>query len=972
MRVLLALLWLCAPARAAEPAPASVRLVYAQGWDSGLSIDLALGVEFLLKKEPGKVRLERVELAKSYFSNGAFLLDAPPDAAAKDLPDPSGPVKELEEVSILETSRSILLHHPRTYYPVLEKVAEVMRESSESRYWVGDIEFSSGTIVEGPSRLGEPLRMLRLKGRATGQPWLVTGVVRYHLTIDGRPTVVTAIGKPLGGPSRFITALRRELARPGPPALPLQLGSVGLPRDWKFPTGRLIGRFRELGFKVFAFQPDDADQAMPELLEAARDPSDPITLLATNVYAAPGSTAAWKAYSVQEVGGVRIGLVSIWPTTEGAHRLAARAGMTIRDPADSARDAIGALRREGVDLVVAIAHLAPEENVRFIRQLRSRVDILIGERVHERSVRKRQVVELSDWGGEQTSRPALETRWPMATIGLMTLDFERRRGRPSLSRAEETYAKADWDGPVDDKLPDDWGQLFDAFFGPKRLVLPDPRRLWPGSGVKLVYEPVEAWNVAAHALRRATKAEAALLRVRPLSGSGVGEVTETWVWEWFQPPEDVLIARLPGRALRQALAKLDLQPIPVPGLETGAPPRRYSTEVWLAAAGLQADGTVNGLPIRDEEWYSVATTEAALRDAGLADEPRASFRASLWPKNLGDTVMGWLLERRDAMAADERRLFREGLGDKLEPWVEKGAVGESLDKAFAEERQAAKAGADEAYRENIRLAAEGRRKAGPIWRLNLRELSVQFANTQVENRNSFATVPDARIQGISQVLAQGSASLFSELYWGRWRWDAGATAHYGRVTLKPRGIKPIENETADQWILETELRRGLLRTRLGTLGLFVNLAHDTEFTPPEGLPMRKQLRWSPGVKLFEGRVIRKAYVSAVVEEESMPIRNTEYGFEAGLKAAAPLPQGNGAAQLNAVYRQFARSPSDTPDDLKSQLDVEFRVAVPILGDLRLSPFIQYYRFEAKVVRETGYNLMFGVALDFSYLWKPVF
>ncbi|MBI4422344.1 MAG: hypothetical protein HY554_01375, partial [Elusimicrobia bacterium] len=628
------------------------------------------------------------------------------------------------------------------------------------------------------------------------------------------------------------------------------------------------------------------------------------------------------------------------------------------------------------DLVVAISHLGTEDNARLLKRIPARIDILIGERVRERTVRRKKTVELAGWGSEPASLPALETRWPVATIGTLELEFLRGSGRPLLARIEESYATADWDSPIDQRLQDDWATLFDAYFGPKAPLLPDPRRVWHGSAVKLTYEPLEVWNIAAQALRQATGAEASLLRIRDLGSSAIGDVTETFLWEWFQPPEPILIARLPGRALRAAAARLDPQPVPVPSRESQTVVRRYGTETWFAAAGLEASGMVNSLPIRDDEWYTVATTEEVLREAGLADQPRASFRITPWPKSVGETVLEWLRERREQVSADEKRRYRRKLGRTLSRWAARGdtdsALASSFDKAFADEKEEARRAADESYRDDVRWAAEARRRPAPLWRLNLRELSVQFANTQVENRDSFTEVPDARVRAISQVLAQASAGLFSELYWGRWRWETGVSARYGRVTLKPKGIEPIENETADQWMIETEVRRALMTGRHGTLGPFANLAYDTEFTPPVDLPIRKVVRWKPGLKLFEGRLLQEAYAAAVIEEDSRPVGNTEYGFEAGLRLAVPLSRTGAVATLKSHYRRFARSPRDTADDLKSQLELDARLGLPIVGDLRLSPFVQYFRFEGKVVPETGYNVVFGVALDFSYLWKPVF
>jgi hypothetical protein len=73
----------------------------------------------------------------------------------------------------------------------------------------------------------------------------------------------------------------------------------------------------------------------------------------------------------------------------------------------------------------------------------------------------------------------------------------------------------------------------------------------------------------------------------------------------------------------------------------------------------------------------------------------------------------------------------------------------------------------------------------------------------------------------------------------------------------------------------------------------------------------------------------------------------------------------------AAYRWFAHGRVENAGELESELDSRLRLRHPISSGLTLGEFVDYYRFRSKVFPRTGYNLTFGLALEFSFLWKPV-
>lgn len=56
-------------------------------------------------------------------------------------------------------------------------------------------------------------------------------------------------------------------------------------------------------------------------------------------------------------------------------------------------------------------------------------------------------------------------------------------------------------------------------------------------------------------------------------------------------------------------------------------------------------------------------------------------------------------------------------------------------------------------------------------------------------------------------------------------------------------------------------------------------------------------------------------------------------------------------------------------DLKEEIELSTKFGVSIVSDLRISPFASFYLAKGAFSGDTAYNLMFGVSLDYSKLFK---
>ncbi|MFC1522909.1 hypothetical protein ACFL6Y_10920 [Elusimicrobiota bacterium] len=127
------------------------------------------------------------------------------------------------------------------------------------------------------------------------------------------------------------------------------------------------------------------------------------------------------------------------------------------------------------------------------------------------------------------------------------------------------------------------------------------------------------------------------------------------------------------------------------------------------------------------------------------------------------------------------------------------------------------------------------------------------------------------------------------------------------------------------------------------------------------------------MKLYQGRFLQSLSVGAVLQRNyAKTPRDNDYGWKSSAQWASAIPKTNVTFHVEGAYRQIARDPNDTAADLKRELEAKASISVPIWGNLRLSPFVDFYQFKGQLNQPTGKNVIFGFSLDFSHLWKPSF
>jgi 2',3'-cyclic-nucleotide 2'-phosphodiesterase (5'-nucleotidase family) len=191
--------------------------------------------------------------------------------------------------------------------------------------------------------------------------------------------------------------------------------------------GQSVPFFEAIGTDLETLGNHDFDYGPDRTLELIAE--SPQTWVTANVHRNGtrfGESAGTVPWTVETVGDLSVGFFGVTDPRTGDINPNAT-GLRFTDPVDAARDAIGALREEGVDRVVALSHLGRGDEELAVE---TDIDVVLGGHVHT------EVVERV--AGTLLTRPGVNGRV------LLSVDL----GAMSVTRHEVA------DGPLDDAVAD--------------------------------------------------------------------------------------------------------------------------------------------------------------------------------------------------------------------------------------------------------------------------------------------------------------------------------------------------------------------------------------------------------------------------------------------------------------------------------------------------------------------------------------
>jgi hypothetical protein len=912
MRLLAPLLAVLA---AAAPLSAQTRSASVYYFDHEYNIisDPAEAVDELIRSS-GTMKLRRASTEITFTDGARFVLDRPEDLTAEEL-DRTTDYADAGPVEIIEGGHSVLVPPQEG----LDAFTAALEEKVSAYF---SVERRPARLLTGVSPSGIRFTAVQLPHLESRPLWEPTLVVRHFALVDGREALFSSIAVPLGlgGINRRLT----ELAADKKSATLVSLGAGGWLSGTVLNAGpaRTFNYMKDTGADIATLEVED----LRNFWRWSQDGPLPVStgtpeFICTNLKVSePYLASIIKPYALRRIGGETVAFISLVPYNEAVRADLRGSPFELTDPADQQAlyRLITELRgRHKARLVIAVASRAGADLGALLEM--PGIDALIGPKTWDSESGKRTRVELRKWDKEIHTGPALMVFPDSRGSGEIRAEFGQRG---ALAAIESLPPPADSREPLlyreNIYLKE---RIIRYFIGSGDSLLPDVSAL----GDHTLFGIPDFFSLAANITRGAYGAELAVLKVVPFTSGVAGDTPSAMVKTWLGPDEPLALVRAPGFFLRGFISKA----VPPRDPEAVYRPSEYADSEYFAVSGLDGAGLLSGLPVSPSEGYLAVLPESLVKDKPFIKRLPLPPGA---PATLHEAVVSGLkaIKEKNSSHADWEKAA----------WAATTRVTPPRD----------------------------------IWRINLRNFSLEAVNTSVTGPAGYAGVSESRLSADSQTRFQGSARLFSEYYSGRFRLDAGIAADYGRTVLRPRNAPRLTTESVDQLIYQGELVYKVknYNGRLGRLvmGPYASAAYDTEFSRAPGQPLREVLRGGAGIKLFEGAVMQELFAGLSTEQvyTYVPAR-TKFALETGFRLSTPL-RGT-ALQLSADgnYRRFARSRFDTVYDLKDRLDLNLKVSTRLYGDVMISPFINYFWATGKKLPGAGANLTAGFALEYSRLFK---
>jgi hypothetical protein len=782
-------------------------------------------------------------------------------------------------------------------------------------------------MLTGTSPSGIKFHAIEVSSMTEKPLWEPTLEIRHYAAQGGREIVFTGVSTPMGlnGLSRKMV----EEAADKKEAALLSLGLGGVLAGQVLTSGgpeRTLSYLSAAGTDVAALEPDD----LTNFWRWSKDgpvklsTSAPEIICSNIDISTPSLKDVIKPYAIRKIGGVTVAFISLLPANAAAMADLEGAPFTVKDPKDQKAlyTLIYKLRGElKARLVIAVATFLKEDELGWLLAARG-IDALIGPKTLDNESGRSSRADLRKWEKELHTGPAITVFPDSKGEGQIRIETGRRG---ALTALEALPAPDDGREPLfyrEQRLMKE--RIVRHLLGSGDTLLPDLRGM-EGQDVMFRYAVPDFYNMAAALTRKRYGAEIAILKVRAFSSSMLGDVPTAMVKNWLGPDKPMVLALAPGQFINDMRAKQ----VPARNPDEYYTPQTYAGMDYYALSGLDENGKAGGLAVDGSEMYLTAMP------ADLAEGKHFIKVQPLQPgapKTLYAAVVGALEDIRKQASSRE-------------DW------------------QAA-------------ILQETKNKPLPrsLWRINLRSLSLKFMDSTVVGPAGYANVSESMLSSDAQTLTQGSGKLYSEYYSGMFRFDAGISADYGKITLRPRGAPNTTSESADALTYEAELvyRMKTFNGKLGSIvaGPYASAGYDTEFTPVDGSRLKKVVRGTGGYKLFEGAVLQELYAGLTTEKiYTYSPAHTQFAVVTGFRLTTPIKGTALQLTTDGSYRNYARSHFDAETDILDRLELNAKVTTKLYGDVGISPYVNYLRVTGKRLAGAAYNITVGFSLDYSHLFK---
>lgn len=250
--------------------------------------------------------------------------------------------------------------------------------------------------------------------------------------------------------------------------------------------------------------------------------------------------------------------------------------------------------------------------------------------------------------------------------------------------------------------------------------------------------------------------------------------------------------------------------------------------------------------------------------------------------------------------------------------------------------------------------------------LNIRRIGIDWTQTSIGHPEEYANSPVSAFTASDQSSFVGVFDTALEYGFDRLRWDNSLFMTYGKTTLKPYDAPSTTDEKADKILFTSDLSYAVWDWGDVKLGPIVRAEYESEF---KGNPhIRKIARPSAGIALFDHKVFKTLYTTAVYENDFTNVHDpvSKFAVEAGWRAEYEIREG---VKFNSdgYYREYLDYSQYVPTDFRRDLSVNARLDTNLWGNFTFGPYVNYRRAKARAAEHYGSNMTVG--LSFSYINK---
>lgn len=250
--------------------------------------------------------------------------------------------------------------------------------------------------------------------------------------------------------------------------------------------------------------------------------------------------------------------------------------------------------------------------------------------------------------------------------------------------------------------------------------------------------------------------------------------------------------------------------------------------------------------------------------------------------------------------------------------------------------------------------------------LNIRRIGIDWTQTSIGHPEEYADSPVSAFTASDQSSFVGVFDTALEYGFDRLRWDNSLFMTYGKTTLKPYDAPSTTDEKADKILFTSDLSYAVWDWGDVKLGPIVRAEYESEFV---GNPhIRKIARPSAGIALFDHKVFKTLYTTAVYENDFTNVHDpvSKFAVEAGWRAEYEIREGVRFTS-DGYYREYLDYSQYVPTDFRRDLSANARLDTNLWGDFTFGPYVNYRRAKARAAEHYGSNMTVG--LSFSYINK---